>query len=40
MFGGGRMGKYRVFEIAKEFNTTSKVVIDIPKENETNGNGK
>lgn len=33
-FGGGRMGKYRVFEIAKEFNTTSKVVIDILSRND------
>ena len=28
------MGKYRVFEIAKEFNTTSKVVIDILSRND------
>ena len=34
MFGGGRMGKYRVFEIAKEFDTTSKVIIDILSRND------
>ena len=33
-FGGGRMGKYRVFEIAKEFDTTSKVIIDILSRND------
>lgn len=28
------MGKYRVFEIAKEFDTTSKVIIDILSRND------
>ena len=28
------MGKYRVFEIAKEFETTSKVIIDILGRND------
>ncbi|SEO79960.1 translation initiation factor IF-2 [Propionispora vibrioides] len=27
--GGGLMSKYRIYELAKEFNTTSKVIMDI-----------
>lgn len=27
--GGGSMSKYRIYELAKEFDTTSKVIIDI-----------
>lgn len=27
--GGGSMSKFRIYELAKEFNTTSKVIIDI-----------
>ncbi|KAI4453731.1 translation initiation factor if-2-related [Holotrichia oblita] len=32
-FGGGLMSKHRVHELAKEYNTTSKVIIDILSRN-------
>ena len=30
------MSKYRVYELAKEFNTDSKVILDILKRNKFN----
>ena len=30
------MSKYRIYELAKEFNTTSKVVLDILARNNNN----
>ena len=32
--GGGSMSKYRVYELAKEFQTESKVVLDILARNK------